>query len=48
MKARYTASVAVRVTPEMLEELQKLAEEERRSVGSMIRVMLEEALRVER
>ena len=42
---KYTVSVGLRMEEEMLEELQKLAEREQRSVASMIRIAVEQMLR---
>lgn len=38
---RYTVALTVRFEPEVLEELREMAEEEKRSAGSLIRIAVE-------
>ena len=41
---RYPKLVSIRIEPELLEELEKWADEEDRPVGSLVRVILRQAI----
>ena len=44
MAGKYTELISTKITPEMHEELQGLAEEEDRNLSNMVRVLITEAL----
>ena len=44
MPGKYTELISTKITPEMLAELQDLAEKDDRTVSNMVRVLITEAL----